>query len=725
VTADGARMVGCEENIDRRSGTVWRPGVLAPWRCSGSPRTAASRVRRIIAALVIAWSLVGFARTAAADEPRAEFRLGDRSDTPHAGVPFSLDLIVEGFDESPPPEVPKLAIADANITFVAIQPNVQHGMQIVNGRRSDFVRVTWVVRWRVEPHKPGGMKIPSVTITQGSKKATAQSAEAQVDTVQTSDAMKLALGMPDRPIFVGETVPVTLTWLFRTQPQDDPRWSIPLMTSDAFTVSGPPSTTKGKALTFPAGAKELQLPYQIDQVEQNGQKFNRLTATFFIAPRKTGKIDVPASSVVVSLPVGRADFFGNAPSELFRALDVARTIEVKPLPETDRPASFAGAVGEQFSIEVRTSRSVVQLGEPFDLDIQVKSNQRLDTLSLGKLDGPGGLPRDKFTVPADPPTGELSDDGKSKTFKVTAQVAGAVTELPAVAFSYFDPTKGLYQTIHSEPIALSVKGGSVVGADEVIATKPKTGSAAPVDNTDALVNADLALSSTGDLDATPIGGTMVWLLVGLLYAIPIVLLAARTWQLRTAGQREEAAEVRSARKKVEELLDRAGTAPAPRDRRPAGRSTPRPRPHDRPRRRRWRPARQARDRGVRTRERRRSALARPALRYRRPPAAVDLRGAAVARPAQGGRRAADPRLARRRPRRRRRARRRPRRVSGGDAAHRRRDRAQGRVQARRDPRLPRRRARRRITRSCRPTGATPRSVPVTSRPPRSRIAVRS
>jgi Flp pilus assembly protein TadD len=247
---------------------------------------------------------------------------------------------------------------------------------------------------------------------------------------------------------------------------------------------------------------------------------------------------------------------------MFRATDVARVLEVKPLPESGRPPAFAGAVGEQFSIGVTTSRSVVQLGEPVELDVTVKSNQRLDALALGKLDVEGRLPKDKFTVPDEPPTGELTDDGKTKTFKVVAQVTGPATEVPAIAFAYFDPRKGTYQTIHSEPIALSVKGGSVVGANDVVASpqkKPTT--VTNVDDT-ALVNADLALSSAGAVDDRPLGGTLLWLLIALLYAVPLALLGFRTYQLRTAGQREESAQVRAARKRVEEILDRAENDPA-------------------------------------------------------------------------------------------------------------------------------------------------------------------
>jgi len=514
-------------------------------------------MRHAWSSLFVVGLLLALAGTAAAEEPRAQFRLdGGR---PHVDVPFQLELLIEGFDESPAPDLPKLELPNATVTPLGATPNVSRSIQIINGRRSDSVRVTWALRWRVEVGKPGALRVPATTVVQGAKRVTAQAGDVEVDTVPIADDMKISLELPARPVFVGETVPVTLTWLFKRQPQDQ-SFSVPMMSSDAFLASAPPVTGQRRALPIAAGAKELQLPFTVDQVDA----FNRLTATFYIAPKKAGRIDIPPAAVVAALPVGRADFFGNAPTRMFRASDVARTLEVKALPESDRPPTFAGAVGDQFSIEVRTSRSVVSLGEPVELDVKIKSNQLLDTLSLGKLDGDGRLPKDRFTVPAEAPTGELSDEGKTKTFKITAQVTGPTTEIPALAFSYFDPTKSTYQTIHSEPIALSVKGGSFVGAGDVVSATPgkRTQAAAPADDASALVNADLALSSLAAVDNRPLGGTLLWVLVGLLYAIPLAMLLARSYQLRTRGQREEAAEVRAARKKVEVVLDKAATAPA-------------------------------------------------------------------------------------------------------------------------------------------------------------------
>ena len=514
------------------------------------------------------WILVGlFLSSARADEPRAQFRLDGGQ--PHVGMPFTLQLVIEGFDEAPAPEVPKLDIPYATVAPLgAATPNVSRSIQIINGRRSESTRVTWALQWRIEVQKEGTLRVPATTVTQGAKKAIAQAGEVEVQTVPTADDMRINLELPGRPVFVGETVPITLTWLFRREPQDQ-TFSVPMLSSDAFTVTAPalqPQQGRARALTLSAGSKDLQLAYTVDKTTVGGVELNRLQTTFYAAPRKVGKVDIAPASIVAALPVGRADFFGNAPTRLFRASDTPRTLEVKPLPESDRPATFSGAVGDQFSISVHTSRSVVSLGEPMQLDVTIKSNQPFDILSLGRLDGEGRLPKDSFTVPSDPPTGELADEGKTKTFKITAQVTGPATEVPALAFSYFDPAKSQYVTIKSEPIALSVKGTNVVGAGDVVAIAPsKAKPAAPTTtgvDTTAIRDAQLALSSIGAVDTRPLGGMFLWILVGLLYALPLAMFGVRTWQLRTRETREDAAEVRAARRKVEQLLDEAAAKPA-------------------------------------------------------------------------------------------------------------------------------------------------------------------
>jgi len=508
--------------------------------------------------------LAALACLARADEPRAQFRLD--GGTPHVDIPFELQMLIEGFDESPAPDLPPLAIAGATVAPLGATPNVARSIQIFNGRRSEVVQVTWALRWRVEARKPGRIRVPATTVKQGAKTATAPAGEVDVESVPTADDMALELSLPARTVFVGESFPVQLTWRFRRQPSD-PKFSVPLATSDAFTVSAPTPDNPRRTVTLPAGGKDLQLAYTMDQTKVGGVDFNRLVATFYAAPRRAGRVEIAPSSVLAALAVGRPDFFGDAPTKLFRVADVARVLEVKALPESGRPSTFSGAVGDQYSIAVRASRSVVQLGEPVELEVTIRSNQPLDTLALGNLEGEGRLPKDKFTVPADPPTGEMSDDGKTKTFRITAQVVGPATEIPAIAFSYFDVAKGAYQTIRSDPIALSVKGGAFVGAADVVAARPSTGRPTPsagdasFDAT-ALVGADLALSSERAAGDAPPAGVLLWTIVGLLHAAPLAVFAAFAWRARTRGAREEKAEVRAARRRVEDLLSAAQSQPA-------------------------------------------------------------------------------------------------------------------------------------------------------------------
>ncbi|HEX4449504.1 MAG TPA: BatD family protein [Kofleriaceae bacterium] len=505
-------------------------------------------------------ALVCLAGIAYADEPQARFSL-ERGSQPHAGMPFKLILAAGGFDQSPAPEQPKLNIANATVTPLGASPNVSQSIEIINGRQSVTSSVTWIFSYRIEAANPGRLQIPATTIAQGGKHATAQGATLDLQVVPATDNMKLELHLPDRPVFVGETVEVDLVWLFRSQPED---WTFALAMAQLpeLTVSAPPVTDRRKVIEVASATKTLDLPFTMDDTDINGQKWGRATIKMFVAPHQAGKLTIPATQVTASLASGPRDFFGNADTQLFRAADLARTLEVKPLPETDKPAGFAGAVGSSFSIAVGTTRSVVQLGEPLELTITVKSAERLDALALPKLDGPGMLPADKFSVPADAPTGDLSDDGLTKTFKVSAVITAPTTEIPALALAYFDPIKGTYQTIHSEPIALSVAGSVVVGAGDVVSSAPKH--AAPVgDAIDlAQVPVELALSAPGAESQQPLGGGVLWLLVGLLYAVPLAIFIIRTWQLRTQDQRDEAAEIRAARKQLDAELDRAAKAPA-------------------------------------------------------------------------------------------------------------------------------------------------------------------
>ena len=509
-------------------------------------------------ALVVVGLLLGLAGLASAQEARMQL-----DGEAYEGMPFGVVVVAEGFDGEPAPAQPALAIPGATVTPMGVDSSVQRIS--INGRRSETV--TWIFRWRVEAAKAGSLQVPPVTITQGSKKATAQGGALTVTSIGTTDDMKIELKLPDRPIWLGEVAPVEIHWLLRRDVQDQ-RLSVPLLAMPGdLAVSVPVPADPRQVVAFPAGATDLEIPFARDQVTVGGKQFTRFTFTVHVTPQRAGSIAIAPSQVVAGLEVGQGrDRYGfpTARTQLFRATDTARTLEVKPLPQTGRPASFAGAVGSSFSIATRTSRSVVQLGEPVDLEITVKGDTRLDGLALGPLAGPGRLPADRFTMADTPPPGELSADGMTKTFRVAVQVTDpATTEVPPIELAWFDPAAGQYRTTKSEPIALSVKGGTVVGAGDVVGKKPGGVIHRPDAPADvSLVGADLALSAPGAATDRPLSGPILWTLIAVLYLVPLGLLGARVWRLRTAGAREEAGEVAAAHRRVDDELARARTAPA-------------------------------------------------------------------------------------------------------------------------------------------------------------------
>src|SRR5688572_14910219 len=98
-------------------------------------------MRGLVIAIVLALCGTAGAQT-------AKYSLRER---PHAELPFTLQLYVDGFEESPAPDQPKLDIPGATVTPLGAQPNSSRSITIVNGRQTVDSRTQWVMSWRIVP----------------------------------------------------------------------------------------------------------------------------------------------------------------------------------------------------------------------------------------------------------------------------------------------------------------------------------------------------------------------------------------------------------------------------------------------------------------------------------------------------------------------------------------------------------------------------------------------
>lgn len=496
----------------------------------------------VLAALAV---VAGLSSSARAQQARLQVDRGL-----YAELPFVVSVVADGFDDNPQPDQPELSIDGCKVTPLGVSPNVQQSITVFNGRRSVSKQVTFVMRWRVQASGPGSYQIPAVSVTQGSKRASTRPATIRVRHIPSSPDMQLSLELPQRPVWVGETIPIHLDWMVRRDVADQ-QLVVPLFDSDRVRVQAPGVKHGADTMPFAVGASSVDLPYDQTRVSTGGGDFVRVRFSALLTPLQPGTLAVPPARVVAKLKVGMTRDRLGFPTQrvaLFSAADQARTLEVEPLPLSGRPASFSGAVGASFSIETKASSSVVKLGEPVELDVTIRGDSRLDGLALPTLAVPDILDPKKFTVPAEPPAGRLQgDDGTTKQFTVTVQIKDpSVTTIPKIPFSYFDPEKSEYRTVTSNAIAMQVEGTAIVRSSDVVSGQPEGQHGQTGQSITSVQGVDLGLSSPAETMRTVMSVASIKpVLIGL-YAAPLLLFLLAMMWTRTRAGRQAAGEVRAA-----------------------------------------------------------------------------------------------------------------------------------------------------------------------------------
>lgn len=131
-------------------------------------------------------------------------------------------------------------------------------------------------------------------------------------------------------------------------------------------------------------------------------------------------------------------------------------IEVKPLPEKNKPLDFGGAIGV-FNFEVVSSSDTdLKVGDPVTLHINVIGKGAWEFVNAPDLNKMPSI-TDFFRLANEMPAGVVDTDGRRKEFNVKLRVKStAIKEIPAIPFSYFDIEKGQYVTKYSKPIPIKV-----------------------------------------------------------------------------------------------------------------------------------------------------------------------------------------------------------------------------------------------------------------------------
>ncbi|WP_019538365.1 BatD family protein [Proteiniphilum acetatigenes] len=269
--------------------------------------------------------------------------------------------------------------------------------------------------------------------------------------------------------------------------------------------------------------EEVELPsnQQLQLERYNGR--NYFTADLrktLLFPQRSGQISIPRGSLemVFSVPSGRrvSTFFGT--QEVM--VDVKKelvtnplSINVKPLP-ANRPSSYANAVGA-FTLKSGINSTEVKANEAITVTLEISGTGNMKLIRNPGIEFPNNFEVYDPTV-----TNSLNVTTNGLTgirkieYMAIPRYEGSYT-IPAVEFTYFDPTKNRYETLSMPEQKLQIAKGDP--GSSAVSTF--------VNRQDVRVEQDIRFLKTGEpayLSATTflVGSLNYWLW----YLIPLLIL---------------------------------------------------------------------------------------------------------------------------------------------------------------------------------------------------------
>ena len=436
---------------------------------------------RILFAL---FAVVGIAQIARADSPSVTAVLSNSEAT--LGETVQLQIKVTGPGDARPPEEISIDGLEIHSTGTSRQ------FEIHNFSTNSSVTYNYTIL----PLKAGRFTIPPQTVHAGGRilrtpelalnvadapgqqtTKTRPGRSNQNHPTNAGDLVFAELIVPKKTAYVGEIVPVQIRIGFDARVQHG--------------LSEGPEIT-GQGFT---SQKLQQSSQNLETV--NGRPFEVVTIKTAITAARAGKFEIgpvkAKAQVVVprrrNAPRSRSPFdlfdlddpfsdpfFSNPFAQFGERREVPVisepvSLEVKPLPP-NAPPSFSGAIGS-FTMATDAKPKSVQVGDPITVTTTISGRGNFDRVNAPLLEDDRGW--HKY-----PPSAKFKQDDEvgisgTKTFEMVVSPNENKQSLPVLAFSYFDPAKDQYVTLHSEHTAITVQGGAAAPA---VAAQPPASSPA-------------------------------------------------------------------------------------------------------------------------------------------------------------------------------------------------------------------------------------------------------
>lgn len=360
------------------------------------------------------------------------------------GESAHLVISVEGADRGPQPQLP--AVTGLRIGGPSIEQSVS--TTLINGRLERQQSVNY--RFSVVPLEPGDYELGPLTYRHANQTIRVPAKTLRVvagdaagsEPASISDMVFAEISASKENVFVNQSFAVTIAIYSR-------------------------GVNLGRNISLanmPDSGMQTQ-PFQEMQTGRevvHGNVYDVRRFQALIRPLTAGTIRFePGLRVQVLVPRRQQQrdpffqgFFSNTDAHPLDLPVAPLDVVVRSLPETDRPASFTGGVGE-FRFNARVQETEVRPGDPITVTILIEGQGNIDTMGA-----PSVAESDHFRVY--PPRVMHSDinPAANRGRRVFEQVVIPRTSeshtIPPLTFSYFDPDAGRYQTITSGPLPLNL-----------------------------------------------------------------------------------------------------------------------------------------------------------------------------------------------------------------------------------------------------------------------------
>ena len=359
-------------------------------------------------------------------------------------------------------DFPRLTLTDLKDFTVISGPGQSSSFQWINGKMSSSKTLSWTLL----PNKIGKLTIPSFSINIDGKKINTEAIKISVnksfpkpsadrknsDINNNKDETPLLFLVAEpnkKEIFQGQQLTVDYKLFTRVNMRQ-------------YAIESKP-----QGVGF--WQEELYAPKQptLKETSIDGVRY-RVATLYKVAlfPINNGQLEIEPMVLNCSIEIPSKNrqfslfndffsdpFFSRTKKQIISSEKIK--INVKPIPELDKPSDFTGAVGD-FQIKANVDTNHVSVNEAIALNIELSGTGNFPLFQLPEIEFPGGLEvfSPKIKIDKDPFRDEISATRSWEYILIPRRDGQYI--LPKIKLSYFEPNLGHWKKITTDRIPIIV-----------------------------------------------------------------------------------------------------------------------------------------------------------------------------------------------------------------------------------------------------------------------------